>query len=91
MSNAVQITSPAKQVTIVDVTIPVVEYQGQRVVTLAMIDHLHKRPEGTASRNFQQNKDRLKEGYHFHVVDFYQNNEFRTFEIEIPPHSLSCA
>ncbi|MCX7112841.1 MAG: ORF6N domain-containing protein [Proteobacteria bacterium] len=46
-------------ITIVDTTITIVEYQGQRVITFSMMDKLHHRPEGTASRNFQQNKEKL--------------------------------
>lgn len=32
------------------------EWNGQRVVTLADIDRVHERPEGTAKKNFQNNK-----------------------------------
>ena len=39
-----------------------IEYKGQRVITLDQIDTLHKRPEGTAGRNFHKNKKRLVEG-----------------------------
>jgi hypothetical protein len=35
-------------VTINNKQLPAVEYRGQRVVTLAMIDEVHQRPEGTA-------------------------------------------
>ena len=38
------------------------EYKGQRVVTFAMIDQLHQRPEGTAKRNFWVNRRRFLEG-----------------------------
>ncbi len=41
--------------------IPVVEVQGVRVVTLAMVDRVHQRPEGTAGRNFRENRARLLE------------------------------
>ena len=34
---------------------PLVEYQGQRVVTFAMIDEAHQRPEGTAKATFNRN------------------------------------
>lgn len=49
-------------VTINNKQLPAVEYRGQRVVTLAMIDEVHQRPEGTAGRNFRENKSRLIEG-----------------------------
>ncbi|MDH1012324.1 ORF6N domain-containing protein [Pseudomonas nicosulfuronedens] len=53
MNNSVSINS--KQV-------PVVEFNGQRVVTLAMIDLVHERPDGTAGRNFRENRDRFIHG-----------------------------
>lgn len=50
------------------------EYDGQRVVTFKDIDMIHKRPEGTAGRNFRNNKERFIED-----VDFYKitPDEFR--------------
>lgn len=50
------------QITIHNTQLPVVEYRGQRVVTLAMIDQVHERAEGTAGRNFREHRDRLIEG-----------------------------
>lgn len=44
------------------------EYRGQRVVTFRDIDELHGRPEGTAKRNFNENKDRFREGEDFFFV-----------------------
>jgi len=81
--------SESKKVTIVDTTIPIVEYQGQRVVTLDMIDKLHHRPDGTASRNFTTNKSRFEEGKHFYLIDFSKNNEFRSFGINIPARGIN--
>ena len=58
---------------------PVVEYQGRRVVTLAMVDSLHERPKGTARRNFHMNKRRLRAGEdYFYVVDPKGLDVFRT-------------
>ena len=57
----------------------VAEYLGRRVVTFAMIDHLHQRPPGTARRNFNTNKSRLVDGEdYFHIVDSERLNVFRT-------------
>lgn len=81
--------SENKTVTIVDTTINIVEYEGQRVVTFDMIDRLHHRPEGTAARNFSSNKERFEEGKHFYVIDYSKNNEFRRFGISIPPRGLT--
>ncbi|MBA6066374.1 ORF6N domain-containing protein [Pseudomonas mosselii] len=55
------------QVAIHNIQLPVVEYRGQRVVTLAMIDQVHERPEGTARRNFNEHRDKLIEGEDYFV------------------------
>lgn len=52
-----------------------IEVDGQRVVTLAMIDKVHGRADGTARRNFNSNKDRLTEGEDFVKMSA---DEFRT-------------
>lgn len=36
-------------------------YDGRRVVTFKDIDLVHERADGTASRNFRQNRDRFIE------------------------------
>jgi len=43
------------------------EYNGQRVITFEMIDRVHGRPDGTASRNFRTHKDKFING-----EDYYQ-------------------
>lgn len=53
-----------KQITIHNTELPIVEYRGQRVVTLAMIDQVHERPDGTARRNFNEHRARFLEGVH---------------------------
>ncbi|HFQ8052606.1 TPA: ORF6N domain-containing protein [Pseudomonas putida] len=55
-------------VTIHNSQLPVVEYRGQRVVTLAMIDLAHERPEGTAGRNFREHRERLIAGEDYFQV-----------------------
>lgn len=40
--------------------ISVKEYRGQRVVTLKDVDMVHERPEGTARRNFNSNRNRSR-------------------------------
>ena len=55
-------------VTIGNAEIPLVSYQNQAVVTFAMIDRVHQRPDGTASRNFRSNRERFEEGRHFFYV-----------------------
>jgi len=38
------------------------EYRGQRVVTFRDIDEIHRRPEGTAYRNFNANREHFIDG-----------------------------
>ncbi len=58
-----------KTVNINKTDITVKEYQGKRVVTLKDIDLCHNRPDGTARRNFNQNKQHLIEG-----IDYFVRN-----------------
>ncbi|MGG2141613.1 ORF6N domain-containing protein [Symbiopectobacterium sp. RP] len=55
-------------VAIQNTAMPVVEYQGQRVVTFAMIDKAHGRPKGTARKAFNRNRCRFTEGKDFFDV-----------------------
>lgn len=64
-----------KTVSINKADITVKEYQGKRVVTLKDIDLCHGRPDGTARRNFNQNKQHLIEGTDYFKIT---PNEFRT-------------
>lgn len=50
-----------------DVPLRPVEVDGQRVVTLSMVDRVHGRPDGTARKRFNDNRDRFVEGKHFFV------------------------
>lgn len=69
------------ELTIGNVNVVIKEYQGQRVVTLKDIDTVHQRPDGTARRNFNTNKQHFIEG-----VDYFkiQPNEIRTVGIASP-------
>lgn len=51
-------------------SLAVKEYQGQRVVTFKDIDTLHQRPDGTAGRNFRENKHRFIEGEDYFNLSF---------------------
>lgn len=42
-----------------------IEYEGRRVLTMAMIDQVHQRPDGTARRNFNEHRARLIVGEDF--------------------------
>lgn len=55
-------------VSINDKKIEVKELNNQRVITFKDIDLVHERPEGTASRNFSQNKFRFIEGEDYYYL-----------------------
>ncbi|MDN5491560.1 MAG: phage antirepressor KilAC domain-containing protein [Acinetobacter sp.] len=76
-------------VTIADKALSIVEYLGNRVVTFSMIDLVHGRPEGTAKRNFQQNKQHLVLGEDYYLIDYAKKNELRTFDIDVPTRGLT--
>ena len=57
------------------------EFNGQRVVTFNDIDMLHERIEGTADRNFRENKKHFIENEDYFVLKKNQNNEIRGLEI----------
>jgi hypothetical protein len=44
------ISQNLSNVTIGDTELPIIEYKGQRVITFALVDKVHQRPEGTAKR-----------------------------------------
>ncbi len=67
----------------------VVTYKGEPVVTFAMVDEIHKRPEGTAKRTFAENRERFMDGEDFTLVPASQRDEFRTFGIEVPNRGLT--
>lgn len=52
--------------------ITVKEYKGQRVITFKDIDLCHERPEGTARRNFNENKKYFIEGEDYFVRNTYE-------------------
>ncbi len=76
---------PETKITILDEEITPLEYKGQRVLTLAMIDKVHKRSEGTAYQRFNDNREYFVEGEDFYIVDYSERYVFRTFGIEVPP------
>ncbi|MCZ8771345.1 ORF6N domain-containing protein [Escherichia albertii] len=75
-------------VTINNKQLPAVEYRGQRVVTLAMIDEVHQRPEGTASAAYLRNKERFVEGIDTYLIEYSENNVLRPFNVDVPFRGL---
>lgn len=73
MSNIVKINNYGIQVK---------EFNGQRVVTFKDIDLAHNRPEGTAGRNFRENRNRFIENVDYFEVN--QPDEIRRLGIERP-------
>ena len=69
-------------VTINNTNVAIKEYQGTRVVTLREIDEVHQRPEGTARKRFNDNRQHFIEGTDFFTID--QPSEIRTLGLERP-------
>lgn len=47
--------------------LPVIEFNNQRVITLAMFDQAHQRPDGTARKRFNDHKEKLIENEDYFV------------------------
>lgn len=63
------------KITIVNNELQIKEYKGQRVVTLKDIDLIHERAEGTARRNFNNNKGKFIINEDYVVIN---QNDVRT-------------
>lgn len=61
--------------------ISIKEYKGQRVVTFKDVDMVHGRPDGTARRNFNNNKNRFIEGEDYFIVSSDEIRTSRLFTI----------
>ncbi|WP_313579350.1 ORF6N domain-containing protein, partial [Lacrimispora sp.] len=70
-------------VTVNNQSLGIKEYRNQRVVTFKDIDLVHERPDGTAGRNYRENKEHFIEGedYFFVKPADIQNDEIRRSEI----------
>ena len=62
--------------------IQIKEYKGKRVVTFKDIDTVHKRPDGTARKRFNDNRQRFVSGVDFFKIT--QPSEIRTLGITRP-------
>ena len=76
-----------KEIIINDMPVQVKEYGGQRVVTLKDIDKVHGRPDGTAKRNFKDNRKRFVEGEDFFKVCADEIRTSKICEISSKAHS----
>ena len=90
MSNDTQVTSKTQhQVTINGNGVTHVIYKDQPVLTFAMIDQLHQRPDATARKRFHDNVARFIENEDFYLIDYSEKSVLRTFGINIPPRGLT--
>lgn len=70
-------TQEVQAVVVNGALICVKEYEGRRIVTFKDVDAAHGRPEGTAKRNFNTNKEHFIEGEDYFVRNSYEAmNEF---------------
>ncbi|WP_110644162.1 ORF6N domain-containing protein [Salinicola sp. CPA57] len=76
-------------VQIANIELPFIEYQGQPVVTFAMIDAAHKRPKNTATRTFHKNKRHMIEGEDFYPIDSKGLYEIRRIYPELFPEAMN--
>lgn len=79
----------ASSIDIRGTSLPITEFRDQRVVTFAMIDKVHGRVEGTAKRNFLENRERMTVGEDYYLVEYAQKDEFRSPGTEVPPRGLT--
>lgn len=61
--------------------IAIKEHQGQRVVTFKEIDRVHQRPNGTAGRNFRENRKHFIEGVDYFTLQISTDEIRRQFGI----------
>lgn len=78
-----RVSAQTAEIMICNSPISIKEYKGQRVLTFKDIDTVHGRPDGTASRNFKNNRSRFIEGEDYYIVkpSDVQTDEIRLSEI----------
>ncbi|MBG6243567.1 MAG: hypothetical protein EKE20_18035 [Candidatus Symbiopectobacterium sp. Dall1.0] len=57
-----------KIITIQNTQLPVVEYQGQRVITTELLAQGYGATEKMITNNFSRNERRFTEGKHYHAI-----------------------
>ncbi len=60
-----------------------VDYQGERVITLSMMDELHERASGTAGRNFRRHRGKLLERADFFEMPWEEAVPTKIVETEV--------
>lgn len=76
-------------VTINDNDVKVKEWNGQRVVTFKDIDRVHNRPDGTARKRFNDNKNYFIEDEDYFKIKKSLMSEKRTLGIEVPNRGIT--
>ena len=78
-------------VTINQSEVSIKEWQGNRVVTFKDIDLVHGRPDGTARKRFNDNKERFIENVDYFMIKRSDNqmSEKRTLGFEVPNRGLT--
>lgn len=61
-------------ITVMGKEVEQIEYKGNPVITFRMMDELHERPEGTARKRFNDNKDRFIDGDDYFDVPFSEHS-----------------
>lgn len=59
------------------------EWNGQRVVTFKDIDKVHQRPDGTARKRFNDNKQHLLENIDYFFIKKIRSSNVRKTDIRI--------
>lgn len=65
------------------------EFKGQRIVTFKDIDMVHERPEGTAKRNFTENRERFIENVDYFIARPSDFGKYENRTLEIPNRGLT--
>lgn len=73
-------------VQVADTQVQQIAYKGEIVVTFAMVDEIHQRTDGTAGRNFRENRDRFDEGRDFIRISADEIRRHKIMEISGKAH-----
>ncbi|MBY0754562.1 ORF6N domain-containing protein [Clostridium sardiniense] len=65
------------------------EFKGQRVITFKEIDLVHERVEGTAKRNFNENKEHFIDGVDYFIAKPSDFEKYEIHTLEIPNRGLT--
>jgi hypothetical protein len=76
------------RVTVVDLTLPVIEFNSERVLTLASIDNLHRVPINTTHNIFSQNQSKLQMNKHYYIATVNDQAFVATYHNILPPSGL---